>query len=155
PRKAEAEEKLEEVRGAGALIRDARYFDNLDTLTQTSTEKQIAGLDRARYALEELRDAGRISAEVFEARWSEALDGVLQEVAPVGEYLGKLKPQVEEIPEYAMRAADRVRWIFEDALFDPLHISIKGIGRDLVDTLRASIAEGMADKLFSSKSSGG
>lgn len=152
------EEELTEIIVTAQKIRTSAmesYYDELDRRTQTSEERQLAQFAEIEGALQELYDTGRITADQFNARWSEALSDILQEVEVTAKKIGDIQATMEEIPPYAERAADRAEVAFEEFFFDPVHKGIKGLGVDLIDTLRAAIAEGLADKLFLSKAEGG
>ncbi len=157
-----ASEDLTEVTLSGVKMqRDVYqdYYTELDDRTKTSSQKQHQQLMAIQAALIELRDTGLITADQYRERWGEAfdaLDGEIEEVETSQKRLADAFTTVwDEMPDRATEASMRARDAFEGFFFDPMRDGIKGLARNLLDSLRASIAQSMTDSLFGSKKSGG
>jgi hypothetical protein len=144
-------------------VAEQDYWADLSEMTLTATEQNDRDFGKIQNALVDLMEQGKITADQFAARMDYAFDRIYEDLdyvetrnEPLGEYI---REQVigpfDEMPDRATEAAMRARDSFNQFFLDPSREGIKDLGKDLVDTLRKSIADGLTDKLFSSKDSGG
>jgi hypothetical protein len=144
-----------------ALLEDqADYFDRLDALTQTSTEKALANFERQRAALEQLWVAGRIGLETYNARLSEALDDILTEVEVKSKRVKEpLEKAAEQVSTFADQAARNTVDIIADSLRNGFEGGAKGVlqavGRMLADITAQIVAADLGRRLFGDLATGG
>jgi hypothetical protein len=136
------------------------YFDKLDALTQTSTERSLANFERQRAALEQLWVAGRIGVETYNARLSEALDDVLTEVEVKSKRVAEpLTEAVEKVSTFADQAARNTVDIIADSLRNGFEGGAKGVlqavGRMLADITAQIVAADLGRRLFGDLATGG
>jgi len=141
--------ELEEIVAAGQKISASpmeEYYQRLDDLTRSSTERQIAQLTEVELALQELFDTGRITAEQFNERWSEAFGEVIHEVEVTAKKIGQ--ETGKEISEFAIQAARNMQDAFAQFLFDPFQDGLKGMLKGFIDVIRQMVAQVAAAKIF-------
>lgn len=155
----EAENTLTEVIVTASRIRiDAMdaYYERLNEETQSSTERQIADLNRIESGLNELLAAGKITAKQFNERWSEALGKVVHEVEVTAKRIGDTATkQRKEFTETALQFAEDSRYAVQKFFFEPTQKGFRGLAKDLVDNIRWAVAKLAAEKLFNPKGKGG
>lgn len=153
-----AEDTLTEVVVTASKVRAGamqRYYDSLEGMTKTNTERQLSDFIRIEGALNELYANGLITAEQYNARWQEYFDDLIPEVKVTAQKLGQV------VQEESKRWSDDIQWYIDDMqgsftrFLSSSHDGIKGLGRDLIDTLKYSIAEGLSGMLFKSRDKGG
>lgn len=124
------------------------FYERLDRLTQTSTERAIAAYEEQKAALVALYDAGRISAEQYAARHQEALDAFLPEFQVTAK---KIKETAEEVAEetnsFFVAAAEGTQGILADTLFDGLDGKFEDIGQQFKRMIDRMVAEALAAQL--------
>lgn len=130
-----------------------RYYEQLDQLTRTSTERQLAQFDRLELALDELLKQGLISADTYNQRWTEAFDALIPEVEVTAKKIGDtLIAEAEKVNEFQLEAARNTQNILADALFGAMDGKFEDIGRQfkrMIDQLVANaLAAQLAEKLF-------
>lgn len=142
---------LEEIAGAGEKISVGameEFYRKLDEKTQTSVEKQIEYLNEFESALGELLASGRISPEVYAARWNEAMDSVLEEIEPVGTKLyDTLTKEFEKTSVFWDQAfrntTDTLATTFEDAMGG----SFKRIDKLFIQMINSMAANAIAAQI--------
>jgi hypothetical protein len=137
-----------------------KFYEVLDELSRTSTEKQLAQFAEIESALNELRDSGRITAEDFNERYDEALDALLPEVEATGKKLGHtLKAQATELGIFMEEAFRNTQDILSDGLYDAMNGSFSDIGKSFKQMLDRMVANALAaqiaEKLFGKEGKGG
>lgn len=144
-----------------ALLEDqAEYFDGLDKLTQTSTERAVANFDRQREALEQLWVAGRIGLETYNARLAESLDEILTEVEVTSKRVEEpLEKAADKVSTFADQAARNTVDIIADSLRNGFDDGAKGVlqavGRMLTDITAQIVAADLGKRLFGDLATGG
>lgn len=137
-----------------------KYYEELDQLTKTSTERELAQLAKVEAALISLRDAGMISAEQFSARWDEAFGELLPEVETTAERMTEVfQAQATEMQLFMQDLAAGTENVlvggFEDAMngrFDNILGNFEGLIQQLV---AKSLAADLMGKLFGAAGPGG
>lgn len=155
--------ELEEAVATGRKIYISpmeKYYEELDRISQTSTEKQLAQFADLESALNELYDSGRITAEEFNERYSEALDALIPKVEITAKKLGHtLKAEASDLSIFMQEAFRNTQDILADGLYNAMHGSFKNIGDEflkMVDRMVANaLAARLAEKLFGAKGKGG
>lgn len=126
------------------------FFNRLDDLTQTDTEKSIEEYGKKKAALQELYNSGIISLEEFSKRNAEALDKMLPEVQITGaqKMFPKFKKTVDDMTTYADQAARNIQTAFANFLFDPFKSGLRGMALEFINIIRRMIAEALAAKIL-------
>jgi len=157
-----AEALAEVVVTASKIQIDAmeKFYDSLDEMTQTSFEREVQQFDKIEAALNELRAAGRITADEFAKRYSAALDDTLAEVKVTAT---KITPEVmkefDKLNEYEVEAARNTQDIIADTLTHGFEGGIGGIikrfGEMLVQLSAQAVAADIGGKIFGNAAGGG
>jgi hypothetical protein len=137
----------------------ASWLSEMNEETKTSSRKEIEEYDRRIAALNQLRAQDVIDEkeyidrksqinEEFNNNFFSGLDEIQVRTRQVHE-------KILDFPDRAKEFARSAEQDFNDFFFDPVHHGIKGLGQDLLISLRHAIADGLTDKLFGTKASGG
>ena len=131
----------------------AKFYEDLDKLTETQTEKALASYAEQREALEQLWLRGLIGAETYNARLEEINDDLLPEIEVT---VKKIPPvwakATEEISEFQKQAARNTQDIIGDTVLG----GIEGRKQDVIEAFRdminqlvaQALAADLAGKLF-------
>jgi hypothetical protein len=136
-----------------------KFYAELDQLTQTNTEREIEQFDKIEAALNELRASGRLTAEEFDKRYSEALDNVLSEVTITAKKIGpEIMKEFDKLNEFEIEAARNTQDVIAETLKSGFEGGISGVikrfGQMLEDLAAQAIAADIGGKLFG-KAAGG
>lgn len=142
-----AEELTEIVITQRKIQTDANkaFFDDLDEATKTSTENQLTEYAKTRQGLLELRDAGLITKEVFDARSDEAVDKLLPEIdtQAIHAQLKTVAAQAEETSAIIRGAFEQAGASIQSTLSEAIQ-SGKLSFKSLVDVARKAVADILA-----------
>lgn len=132
------------------LNADEQYFQQLDALSQTATERQVARYHEIVEAARTLRNEGVISQEQFQARQGEALDELLPEfdLDKIRSLYKEVKAQTDETSALIRGAWERAGGSIQQTLkraFDEGKIS----ARSLLDVVRSTVNDILAALLTS------
>lgn len=131
----------------------AKFYEDLDNLTETQTEKALESYAEQREALEQLWLRGLIGAETYNARLEEINDELLPEIEVTVKKIPPVwKKATEEISEFQKQAARNT----QDILGDTILGAIEGRTTDVLDAftdmlnkmVAQAIAADIAGKLF-------
>ena len=143
-----------------SLDKMTEFYNRLDDMTQTDTEKSIAEYGKKKAALQELYNSGIISLQEFSKRNAEALDKMLPEVQITGaqRMFPKVKKDIDQMTLYADQAARNMQSAFANFLFDPFKSGVRGMALEFINIVRRMIAEALSaqilKKLFGNGSEG-
>lgn len=154
---------LEEIQVLGERITVdpmQRMFDELNRETQTSTERILENLADIEAGLNVLFASGRIDAQTYNDRWTEAIEGVLEKIEVTHEKLGHtIKETTEQSSQFLQDFAQNSQGILGDALFGAMEGRIDNIGKTFVRMLNQMVAQALAaqlaQKLFGVDGQGG
>lgn len=131
------------------------FYNSLDALTETETERQVAEYDKKEAALDALRAEGLISAQEYQVRLAEILDNTLKPVAAsLGDkdksanLLKETKPQFDALTSMADEAARKMQDAFANFLFDPFKGGVRGMAVNFLQALHKMVAEAAARDIF-------
>lgn len=129
------------------------YYQRLDDLTRTTTERQLSDFARVEEALKELYAQGRISAEQFNERWGEAFDKLIPEVEVTAKKIGDtLKKETDKLSEWQKEATESTANIIEDGIFGAMRGQFDDIGKQFEMMVQrmvaAAITADIGKKLF-------
>lgn len=126
----------------------ADFYESLDEMTKTSAEKQISQFNAIEAALTELRNAGKISADEFNLRYSEALDDVLSEVEVTAKKIGPtIKAELTKAQEFELQFQRNTQDILGDAIYEGFTGKLDDIPAQFQQMVLKLIAQAQAAKL--------
>lgn len=135
------------------------FYDELDAMTKTSTEKQLEDLAKIESALWELQDAHKITAEQAAARWSEALDTGLTEVQVTAKKVGPdIMKEFNKLSEFELQLARNTQDLIADNIISAFDRGAKGVlqsfGKMIQQLLAQALAADLGRRLFGDIGSG-
>lgn len=123
-----------------------QLYRDMDAATRTATERALSQwLDMAAQ-LDELYSAGRISAEVFNARSDEIADQFLEPITITAEKIFPPKEQ-DKLGVFFEEASRGMQTVLADFLFNPFEDGIKGMLRSFGQMLQRMAAEAIAAQI--------
>jgi hypothetical protein len=155
---------LKEVDVSVSKIEDspmARFYNELDAKTQTSTEKAIAAYHEQLAALDFLYDEGLIKAQQYNERLAEiqtdtlGLDEVEITVKRVKENYEKVSTELNEFQKQAARnTQDIIANALTNGFEDGAQGMLKAFGQMIVQMVAQAVAADLAGKMFGSAGGG-
>jgi hypothetical protein len=144
---------------AKAALATLEYIQTAEEGTRTQSEQDKALFDQKVKFLDYLSSLDMINAQEYKVRWKEAYESLYPDIEEVETRNKRMTEEFinyfDQVPDRALEAADSARNAFENFFFDPMHDGIKGLARDLLNTLRQTLSKSIVDSLFGSKKSGG
>ena len=149
---AEQLDKLQSV-----MVTAKKIITDYNQLLQ-DTETDVMAAARAhevfRIKLNQLFEAGLITAEDYNNRLQEFLDKTIPEVEVTAKRI-QVEKEMDKMSVYADQAARNMQDAFADFLFDPFEDGLRGMLKGFIDTLRRMVAEAAAAQIFDTLNIGG
>lgn len=135
------------------------YYQELDELTKTSTEKQLSAYRLQREALTALYDDGILKAEQYNARVESAIDELLPEIEITAKRMTEVvEKQTNELTEFQKQAARNTQDIIADTLISGFDEGLDGFakrfGEMLIELSAQAVAADLAGKIFGTAGGG-
>lgn len=127
------------------LNADEQYFQQLNELSRTSTEQQVAHFHEVVEAARALRNEGVITQEVFQARSDEALDELLPEfdLDKIRSLYKEVKAQTSETSAFIRGAWERAGASIQQSLSNAFYEGNLS-ARSLLDVVRRTVSDILA-----------